>query len=149
MNQPKCSSFLPAHPSKHYKEVLSNSRQTISILAYCIAYMSNFAETARVDYRLSFADQGKQTSVFLFFLYQRNGSLPFSVCSKQICRSRCFPLVTFSIYIYIYICCHFKRKQNPRQFAFIHLLFDYYANRSLFVHVLTKKHTEVISWQTN
>ncbi len=34
----------------------------------------------------SFAEQGKQTSVFLFCLQQINGSLPllFSVCSKQI-----------------------------------------------------------------
>jgi hypothetical protein len=46
--------------------------------------MSKFAETASVDIRLSLADQGKQISVFLFCLYQRNGSLPFSICSKQI-----------------------------------------------------------------
>jgi hypothetical protein len=47
--------------------------------------MDTFAETAIVDYRLSFADQGKQTSVFLFYLQQTNGSLPFllSVSSKQ------------------------------------------------------------------
>jgi hypothetical protein len=44
-----------------------------------------FAETAVVDYRFSFADQGKQTSVFRFRLQQTNASLPFpfSVCSKQ------------------------------------------------------------------
>ncbi len=42
--------------------------------------MGTFAETAIVDYRLSFVDQGKQTSV--------------SVCSKQteVCRFR-FPFV--------------------------------------------------------
>jgi hypothetical protein len=40
--------------------------------------MGKFAETAIVDYRLSFADQGKQTSVFRFRLLQTNGSLPFS-----------------------------------------------------------------------
>jgi hypothetical protein len=39
--------------------------------------MGTFAETAIVDYRLSFADQGKQTSVFSFLLQQTNGSLPF------------------------------------------------------------------------
>jgi hypothetical protein len=46
--------------------------------------MGTFAETAIVDYRLSFADQGNQTSVFCFRSQQRNGSLPFpfSVCSK-------------------------------------------------------------------
>jgi hypothetical protein len=30
------------------------------------AQMCTFAETANVDYRLSIADQGKQTSVFWF-----------------------------------------------------------------------------------
>jgi hypothetical protein len=38
--------------------------------------MNTFAETAIVDYRLPFAHQGKQTSVFRF-------CFPFSVCSKQ------------------------------------------------------------------
>jgi hypothetical protein len=44
--------------------------------------MGTFAGTAIVDYRLSFADQGKQTSVSEL---QTNGSLPFpfSVCCKQ------------------------------------------------------------------
>jgi hypothetical protein len=44
-----------------------------------------FAETAIIDNQLSFADQGKQTSLFLFYLQQTNGSLPvlFSICSKQ------------------------------------------------------------------
>ncbi len=44
-----------------------------------------FAETVIVDFRLTFAEQGKQTSVFLFHLRQINGSLlfPFSICSKQ------------------------------------------------------------------
>jgi hypothetical protein len=42
-----------------------------------------FAETANVDNRLSFADQGKQTSAF--HLQKTNGSLPFlfSVSSNQ------------------------------------------------------------------
>jgi hypothetical protein len=41
--------------------------------------------TAFVDYLLSFADQGKRTSVFRFRLQQTNGSLrfPFFVSSKQ------------------------------------------------------------------
>jgi hypothetical protein len=47
--------------------------------------MGTFAETAIVDYRLSFAEQGKKTSVFRFYLQQTNGSLsfPFFVCRKQ------------------------------------------------------------------
>jgi hypothetical protein len=39
--------------------------------------MGMFAETAIVDYHLSFADQGKQTSVFCFLLQQTDGSLHF------------------------------------------------------------------------
>jgi hypothetical protein len=35
--------------------------------------MGTFAETAIVDYHLSFADQGKQTSVYCFCLRQTNG----------------------------------------------------------------------------
>jgi hypothetical protein len=47
--------------------------------------MGTFAETAIVKYRLLFADQEKQTSVFRFSLQQTNRSLPFlfSVCRKQ------------------------------------------------------------------
>jgi hypothetical protein len=56
--------------------------------------MGTFAETAIVDYRLLFADQGKQTFVFRFHLQQTKGSLPFpfSICSKQreVCHFR-FP----------------------------------------------------------
>jgi hypothetical protein len=47
--------------------------------------MGMFAETAIVDYHISFADQEKQTSVFRFRFQQTNISLPFplSVCSEQ------------------------------------------------------------------
>jgi hypothetical protein len=47
--------------------------------------MGTFAETAIVDYHLSFAGQGKRTPIFRFCLQQTSGSLPFmfSVCSKQ------------------------------------------------------------------
>jgi hypothetical protein len=47
--------------------------------------MGMLAETAIVDYHLSFADQGKQNSVFRFSLQQTKGSLLFlfSVCSRQ------------------------------------------------------------------
>jgi hypothetical protein len=50
--------------------------------------MGTFAVTANVNYRLSFADQGEQTSVFL--------------CRKQteVC-CLCFQLVPFSVSIYI------------------------------------------------
>jgi hypothetical protein len=47
--------------------------------------IDGFAETAIVDYRLSFADQGKQTSIFLYRLQQTIESFPFpfSSCGKQ------------------------------------------------------------------
>jgi hypothetical protein len=47
--------------------------------------MGTFAETAIVDYRWSFVDQGKKSYAFRFRLQQTNGGLPFpfSVCSKQ------------------------------------------------------------------
>jgi hypothetical protein len=47
--------------------------------------MGTFAESAIVDYCLSFAEQGKVTSVFRFRLQDTNGSFPFpfSFCSKQ------------------------------------------------------------------
>jgi hypothetical protein len=40
--------------------------------------MGMFAEKAIVDYRLLFADQGKQTSVFCFCLQQTNQSFLFA-----------------------------------------------------------------------
>jgi hypothetical protein len=47
--------------------------------------MGTFAETANSDYRLSFADQRKQTSVFLFLFAENKRKLAISVpaCSKQ------------------------------------------------------------------
>jgi hypothetical protein len=47
--------------------------------------MGSFAEAAIRNYCVSFADLGKQTSVFYFRSQQTNGSLPFHfpVCSKQ------------------------------------------------------------------
>jgi hypothetical protein len=39
--------------------------------------MGMFAETANVDYRLSFADQGKQTVVFRFRFQLTMGHLSF------------------------------------------------------------------------
>jgi hypothetical protein len=39
--------------------------------------MYTFIETAILDYRSSFADQGMQTSVFRSSLQQTNGSLSF------------------------------------------------------------------------
>ncbi len=88
-----------------------------------------FAETAIVDYRLSFADQGKQTSVsisvcskrrevchFHFPFAANKWKLPFSMSS--ICRI--YRVISIYIYYlykkhnYINICCYFKRKIENR-----------------------------------
>jgi hypothetical protein len=54
--------------------------------------MGTFSETVIVDYHLSFADQGKQPSVFVR-LQQTNGSLPFPFSVRNTsCR---FPLAEF------------------------------------------------------
>jgi hypothetical protein len=45
--------------------------------------MDTFAETAIIDYRLLFADQGKQTSVFRLKKKQKKLKFAVSVCSKQ------------------------------------------------------------------
>jgi hypothetical protein len=64
--------------------------------------MGTFAETTVVSYRLSFADQGKQTSVFRFRLQQTNGSLLF-LFSGYIDMYRIYAAVCiFDVYIYIY-----------------------------------------------
>jgi hypothetical protein len=71
------------------------------------AKVGTFAETANVDYHLSFADQGKQTSVFRFPFCSKNGSFLFLlyICSKKtkvavFCEFH-FPYI-YSIYICIY-----------------------------------------------
>ncbi len=51
-----------------------------------------------------------------------------------------FILYTNYVYIYMYICSHFKRKTKSRWFSLIRLPFAYHANRSLsFVRLLTKE----------
>jgi hypothetical protein len=66
------------------------------------AQMGTFAETGNVDYHLSFADQGKETSVFQFRLQQTSKNFPFSVfCLQQTYGTCCFPLVPFSLYIFV------------------------------------------------
>jgi hypothetical protein len=47
--------------------------------------MGTFAVASIADYRLSFADQGKQTLVFRFRLQQTNGSFPIPVSD---CRNK-------------------------------------------------------------
>jgi hypothetical protein len=64
--------------------------------------MGTFAETVNVVYHLSFADKGKQTSVFRFRLQQKKLKFALSVFSLQQKNGSCrFPLVPFSVYLYI------------------------------------------------
>jgi hypothetical protein len=59
--------------------------------------MGTFAESANVDYRLSFAEQGKQTFAYRFSLQQTNGSLPFSFAANK--RELPFSVYPISVYI--------------------------------------------------
>jgi hypothetical protein len=110
------------------------------------------AETAIVDYRSLFADQGKQTFVFCFRLQQTNGSLPFSfpfAANNGSCRFPCFSLyictyMSFETATCINICYHFKRKTEAQTIFFL-LPFAHCANESFsFVHLLMEKQTEII-----
>jgi hypothetical protein len=123
--------------------------------------MGTFADTPNVDYRLLFADQGKNTSLFGF--QKTNGSLlfPFSACSKQMENETTGNFHLFAangkqkrqtsvcfLYIYKYICCHFKRKTEAQAISLIRLPFAHRVNESLsFICLFTKKQTEVIRLQ--
>ncbi len=116
--------------------------------------MDTFADTASV-YHISFADQGKQISIFfvcrkqievcriLFSFAANRQKLSFSVSAG-------FHLNIF-IDIYVYISTSASNeKWKPRQFSLIHLLFAHRANESsLFVCFFTKKQMEVICLQTD
>ncbi len=52
-------------------------------IPYIGTFAGTFADTANVDYRLLFADQGKKTSVFGFQKTNRSLLFLFSACSKQ------------------------------------------------------------------
>jgi hypothetical protein len=59
--------------------------------------MVTFAETANADYHSSFADQGKQTSIFPFRLQQTNGSLPFRFPSAENKQKLSFSVSSVSV----------------------------------------------------
>ncbi len=111
----------------------------------------------------------QQLSIIIYSLSTKENKLLFSVsvCSKQteLClfsfvfaaNKRKLPFSISSVY-YIYLCGCFNiyilpfqmknGKQKPRQFFLIRLPFPYRSNGSLlFVHLLTKKETEVIRFQ--
>ncbi len=75
------------------------------------------SETAIVDFRLPFADQGKQTSVSRF--QQANGSLPFPFSVSSV----------FRIHIHIYICIN------------LHIHRDKHIHVHRHVHIYTHIHT--------
>jgi hypothetical protein len=60
--------------------------------------MGTFAETVNVVYRLSFADQGRQISVFHFQFAENNWKFPiFAFCLQQTNGSCRFLLVPFCL----------------------------------------------------
>jgi hypothetical protein len=70
-----------------------------NILSVTIDGYGTFAKTANIVLRLSFADQGKQTSIFHFFPFVANKlKFAFFVFHLQQTNGRCrFPLVPFSV----------------------------------------------------
>jgi hypothetical protein len=99
-----------------------------------------FDEIAIINYRSSFADQGKQAFIFRFCLQQTNRSLPFVLRLQQINGSGHFPLVPFSVNIYLYgkqnyilihIYCRFIWKIEAQEiFLNQFAVFVLHANRS-------------------
>ncbi len=63
--------------------------------------MGMFAETENVDYRLSFADQGKE---LMFSVAKNKRKFAVSVCMSTYIKTAAY------IYIYKYICFRFKQK---------------------------------------
>jgi hypothetical protein len=55
------------NPSTCFKNCTDMNVYSVKLYQYCrVPETGMFAEKANIDYRLSFADQGKQTSVFRF-----------------------------------------------------------------------------------
>ncbi len=72
-------------------------------LLHFFAWIGTFAETANVDCRSSFADQGKQTSAFCFPFAENQRKFAFSVFRLQHTNGSCrFPLVPIAVYMYTY-----------------------------------------------
>ncbi len=73
-------------------EVTLKVRKNVGYLTKLYIYIDeDVAETAIVNYRLSYADHGKQTSIFRFCLKQTNrSSAVFVFCLQQTNRSWCF-----------------------------------------------------------
>ncbi len=66
--------------------------------------MGTFAEKANADYHLSFADQGKPTSVFCFPLEKNKWKFDVTVFHCAANKQKLpFQLVSFFLYIYIHL----------------------------------------------
>jgi hypothetical protein len=103
--------------------------------------MGTFAGTPIVDYRLTFADREKQTSVFCFRSQQPNRSLHFlfaenmEVAILRLGKHRDIHLETWRNGDMT----QRDIERRPRPFSLARLTFAHCANRSLFVQLLTEK----------
>jgi hypothetical protein len=107
-----------------------------------------------VNYRLSFADQGKQTSVCRFRQEQTNGKCRFQFFPFFVCVGMCVFMVCIYLYVYIFIftfkflCWRFKRKtenESPGNFPYsVYRLLI----KLVFFRSLSKKQMEVICLQS-
>ncbi len=112
--------------------------------------MGTYAETAIIDYHLSFANQENKLP-FLFSANKWKFAFAFSVCSKQ--------TEVDNFYWFRFLFAEFQKhgdgdmetsngKRKPRQFSLICSSFAHHAKGGLlFVRLLTKKKTEVICLQ--
>jgi membrane protein YdbS with pleckstrin-like domain len=73
--------------------------------------MGTSAETAIIDYCLSFADQGKQISIFSVFVCSKQMDL---LCSVGFVFLYIYVAVVSICTVYEYIFCHFKWKKEAQ-----------------------------------
>ncbi len=91
--------------------------------------MGTFAAIAITDYRLSLADQEKQTSVIRLHLQQTNGSCYFLLVPDST----------------VYICCHFKRKTEAQAIFLSLFTVCSSSNGNLFFVCLLQRNKQKLS----
>jgi hypothetical protein len=107
--------------------------------------MGTFAETVIVDYHLSCADQGKQTTIYRFHLQQTNGSLPFHFrFEAKKCKWLFSVSSIFCFWDSSNMATNSNGKWGPRLYSLICLLFAHRAKRSFVVFTFVEKETNEV-----
>ncbi len=128
----------------------SQAGQGLAWLAACMHWSRQYPDTCPEKLPFIICRPRKINFRFMFPFAANKQKFAVSVFHlQQTIGSCCFLLVLFSINIYIYINCHFKRRK-PRYIFLNPLLLAHCANGSLlFVGPSTKEQTEVIHLQMN